>query len=189
MSKTIGQMVKQARENAGMNQKELANRMGIKTPQSITTLETGKYHPTVEYLHKIAQALDITIDNLLPQEWLSQEVLRLMEMTLNEYQQLAARTINKKLYPEQQGMHALHGMVGEIGEIHSLYQKIYQGHEIDTEHLKKELGDLLWFISEYCTAMGWTLEDVGKANIDKLKARYPEGFSTENSLHRKAGDI
>ena len=110
-------------------------------------------------------------------------------MNMNEYQWLASRTINPKLYPEQQAHHALHGMVGEIGEIHSLYQKTYQGHDIDKMHLKKELGDLLWFIAEFCTSMDWTLEDVAQANIDKLKERYPEGFDTEKSLHRKEGDI
>ena len=50
-------------------------------------------------------------------------------MTGNEYQELAARTINKGLTFEEQKFHALHGMVGEIGEIHSIYQKMYQGHE------------------------------------------------------------
>ena len=110
-------------------------------------------------------------------------------MQMNEYQALAARTINKDLYPEQVSFHALHGMVGEIGEIHSLYQKSYQGHVIEQDHLKKEVGDLLWFIAEYCTAMGWRLEDVAQANIDKLRARYPEGFDAEKSLHRKAGDV
>ena len=189
MSKTIGQLVKEARMRAGLNQMELAWRMGLKTPQTITTLERDKFHPTVEQLHRIADALNITIDNLLPQEWLSPETVRNMAMTLNEYQKAAARTMNPALYPEQQAMHALHGMVGEIGEIHSIYQKSYQGHEIDTDHVKKELGDLLWFISEYCTALGWTLEDVAQLNINKLKPRYPEGFSEDKSLHRKEGDI
>ena len=189
MGKTIGQMVKMARENAMMKQKELAWRMGLKTPQTITSIECDKFHPTVEQLRKIAEALDITIDNLLPQEWLSQEVLRLMEMTMNDYQKAASRTINQRLDWVQKAMHALHGMVGEIGEIHSIYQKSYQGHEIDPSHVKKELGDLLWFISEYCTAMDWTLEEVAKLNIDKLKARYPEGFEEDKSLHRKEGDI
>lgn len=110
-------------------------------------------------------------------------------MNMNEYQKAAARTINKRLDWPQKAMHALHGMSGEVGEIHSIYQKGYQGHEIDTDHVKKELGDLLWFIAEYCTALGWTLEDVAQTNIDKLKARYPEGFSKDKSLHRKAGDI
>ena len=110
-------------------------------------------------------------------------------MTGNEYQKLAARTINKDLDIDYLECHALHGMVGEIGEIHSMYQKIYQGHDLDEEHLKKELGDLLWFVAEYCTAWGWMLEDIMQMNIDKLKDRYPEGFDSEHSLHRKEGDI
>ena len=110
-------------------------------------------------------------------------------MQMNEYQALAARTINHKLDSLQMSFHALHGMVGEIGEIHSLYQKTYQGHEMKAGHVKKELGDLLWFIAEYCTALGWDLEDVARDNIDKLMARYPEGFDAERSLNRKAGDI
>lgn len=110
-------------------------------------------------------------------------------MQMNEYQKAAARFINQKLYQCQQMTHALHGIAAESGEIHSLFQKEFQGHSIDPEHLKKELGDLLWFITEFCTAMNWTLEEVAQLNIDKLKARYPEGFSEDKSLHRKEGDI
>lgn len=110
-------------------------------------------------------------------------------MTGHEYQLLAARTINPELIPICQEDHATFGMVGEIGEINSIYQKSYQGHPRDYEHIKKELGDLLWFIAEYCTAKGWDLDDVMQMNIDKLKARYPEGFDTERSLHRAEGDI
>lgn len=110
-------------------------------------------------------------------------------LTGNEYQQLAARTINKKLSSMEQTFHALHGMASEVGEIHALYQKTYQGHEMDEEHEKKELGDMLWFAAEYCTAKGWELEEVMQMNIDKLKARFPEGFETEKSLHRAEGDV
>ena len=110
-------------------------------------------------------------------------------MTINEYQQLAARTINNDLSSTEKEYHALHGMIGEIGELHSIYQKVYQGHTFNPEHAKKELGDLLWFIAEYCTASNWTLEEVMQLNIDKLKARYPEGFDSERSIHRVAGDI
>lgn len=110
-------------------------------------------------------------------------------MTINEYQKLAARTINYELTKGQQSRHALHGMVGEIGEIHSLYQKTYQGHALDHSHLKKELGDLLWFIAEYCTAHDWKLEDIMQMNIDKLCARYPKGFEADKSLHRAKGDV
>ena len=111
-------------------------------------------------------------------------------MTGNEYQKLASRTIRIDMTKADQEYHALHGMVGEIGELHSIYQKRYQGHiEIDDEHRMKELGDLLWFVAEYCTACDWSLEDVMQMNIDKLRARYPEGFDVEHSLHRKAGDL
>ena len=110
-------------------------------------------------------------------------------MTANEYQKLAARTMNNEICDGEQVLHALHGMVGEIGELHSLYQKIYQGHQFDEEHAKKELGDLMWFIAEYCTAMMWNLEDIMQMNIDKLKARFPEGFEVDKSLNRAEGDI
>lgn len=110
-------------------------------------------------------------------------------MNMNEYQKLAGRTINPDLDLAEMEWHSLHGMVGEIGEIHSIYQKMYQGHDFDEEHLKKELGDLMWFIAEYCTAREWNLNDICQMNIDKLKARFPDGFEGEKSLHRAKGDI
>lgn len=110
-------------------------------------------------------------------------------MTGNEYQNLAKRTINEKLYNFELEKHALYGMSSEIGEINAIYQKMFQGHEFDEEHIKKELGDLLWFIAEYCTAMGFDLDDILEMNINKLKSRYPDGFEIQKSLHRKDGDI
>ncbi len=110
-------------------------------------------------------------------------------MKANEYQKLASRTIDKSLKRIDWEYHALHGMIGELGELHSIYQKVYQGHNDTEEHKKKELGDLLWFIAEYCTAMNWELEDVMQMNIDKLLARYPDGFNSQQSLNRKKGDI
>ena len=112
-----------------------------------------------------------------------------MELTIRDYFKAAKRTMNPNLTWEQTRNHALHGLAGECGEIHSLYQKTYQGHSFDDSHVKKELGDLLWFIAEYCTACEWSLEDVMQLNIDKLRARYPEGFDAEHSLHREEGDI
>ena len=110
-------------------------------------------------------------------------------MEVIQYQELAARTINPTLINEQLRDHALKGMVGEIGEINSIYQKVYQGHEFDEEHVKKELGDLLWVIAEYCTAWGWNLDDICQMNIDKLRARLPNGFKVDKSIHRAEGDI
>ena len=67
--------------------------------------------------------------------------------------------------------------------------KVYQGHEFDKHHAMSELSDMLWLIAEYCTAMGWNLDDVMQYNIDKLIARYPDGFESDKSLHRAEGDI
>ena len=110
-------------------------------------------------------------------------------MTGNEYQALAARTINLGLTSEGQRMHALHGMAAEIGELHGIYQKIYQGHESDSEHAKKEVGDILWMLAEYCTANRWSLDDIMQLNIDKLKARYPEVFDIDRANHKEKYDV
>ena len=110
-------------------------------------------------------------------------------MHLNRYQSMAARTINPEHDNATMLAHALWGLSAEVGEVHGLFQKELQGHEMSHDHLKKELGDCLWMIAEACTASGWTLEEIAQMNIDKLKERYPEGFSAEKSLHRKEGDI
>lgn len=106
-------------------------------------------------------------------------------LSMNEYQHKAARTINPKLEKMEQLYHSLHGLAGEVGEIHSLFQKELQGHDFDDEKLKKEVGDLLWFIAELCEAHGWPLEEVARMNIAKLEKRYPEGFTEERSIHRE----
>lgn len=109
--------------------------------------------------------------------------------SIGEYQRDAYRTVNRSLNPMELEMHALHGMASEIGELHGLYQKVYQGHEFDEEHARKEVGDLLWFIAEWCTAHDVEMASVMKMNIDKLKARYPEGFEEKKSLKRAEGDV
>lgn len=110
-------------------------------------------------------------------------------MAGNEYQKLAMRTANTSLAKRDIANHAILGLTSEAGEVAGILQKEYQGHEIDTQHVKKELGDCMWMIAEACTAFDLELDDVMQTNIDKLKKRYPQGFSTEKSLHRQKGDI
>lgn len=111
-------------------------------------------------------------------------------MTGIEYQKLAMRTcaIPYHRFGERLN-HAVFGLNSEAGEVAGILQKEYQGHPIDNEHMKKELGDCLWMIAEACEACGFSLDDVMETNINKLRARYPDGFDAEHSLHRKAGDI
>jgi len=109
-------------------------------------------------------------------------------MTLNEYQEKAKRTINKNLNKLQTEDHALKGLASEVGELNGLYKKVYQGHTLDTNKCKKECGDILWMLAEYCTVNNWTLEEIAQMNQDKLQNRYPDGFDAEKSLNRKDGD-
>ena len=53
----------------------------------------------------------------------------------------------------------------------------------------KECGDILWMLAELMTTCGYSLDEVAQTNIDKLRARYPDGFDTEHSLHRKVNDV
>ena len=111
-------------------------------------------------------------------------------MTINEYQKEALRTesgMNKE-YPRL--LNGLMGLNGEAGEAIDILKKhLFHGHELDKEHLAKELGDVAWYIAISADALGYDLETILQMNVDKLKARYPDGFETEKSIHRKDGDI
>ena len=82
------------------------------------------------------------------------------------------------------------GLCGKSGEAIDIVKKwMTQGHELDKEHLAKELGDIAWYLAEAATALDMSLEDIFQANIDKLKMRYPDGFETKKSLLRLKEDI
>ena len=106
-------------------------------------------------------------------------------MTINEYQQLALRTLNPELDKKDVLINGVMGLCGESGEAIDIVKKwLAQGHELDREKLAKELGDIAWYLAETAAAIDMPLEDIFRANIDKLKKRYPEGFSAEKSVNR-----
>ena len=110
-------------------------------------------------------------------------------MTINEYQKLAMTTLNPALSEKEVLLNGVMGLCGESGEAIDLVKKwMMQGHELDKAHLAKELGDVAWYLAETATAIGYDLETILQANIDKLKARYPEGFTADRSMHRKQDD-
>lgn len=111
-------------------------------------------------------------------------------MTINEYQKLAMTTLNPELDKKDVLINSVMGLCGESGEAIDIVKKwLAQGHELDKEHLAKELGDIAWYLAEAATALDLPLEDVLQANIDKLKKRYPQGFDTKKSLERSSQDI
>lgn len=109
-------------------------------------------------------------------------------MNLNEYQKLAARTLGKARSHEQQLSNGALGLAGEAGEVADTMKKhLFHGHPLDREEMVKELGDCLWYVAALATALDMELDDVAGRNIDKLRKRYPEGFSVERSLNRVNG--
>ena len=111
-------------------------------------------------------------------------------MNINDYQALAMTTLNPALSRKEVLINSVMGLCGESGEAIDIVKKwLAQGHELDKEHLAKELGDIAWYLAEAATALDIPLEDILQANLDKLTKRYPEGFETRRSLIRLEGDL
>ena len=83
-----------------------------------------------------------------------------------------------EVYSRPEELHAVLGIMSEASELYEAFEKN------DTKNMKEEIGDLFWFISFLCSVNGWTFEEVQKANIEKLKRRYPEKFSCELAIKR-----
>lgn len=111
-------------------------------------------------------------------------------MTINEYQDLAMRTSSSNLNTGEHIVNGVLGLSGEAGEVADLVKKaLFQGHDINHEHIAKELGDVCWYIAETATAIGYDLETIMSMNIEKLKKRYPDGFDANRSINRENGDV
>lgn len=143
---------------------------------------------TWEYVNRQIYRVEHKFDFKAP-ELLEQLITKTPNFTLNEYQKRAANTINYDLTPEQMALHAMFGMMSEVGEMASIFQKVYQGHDFDTDHLFSEMGDAMWFEAELATAFNRLLGSVTEHNIEKLEKRYKHGFSEGESLNRAEGDI
>ena len=107
-------------------------------------------------------------------------------MNANVYQKEAMTLLNPALTKQDVLVNAVMGLCGESGECVDLVKKhLFQGHELDRAKLMKELGDVAWYLAEAATALEVDLSDILQANLDKLHKRYPQGFSTEKSIHRE----
>jgi len=104
----------------------------------------------------------------------------------------------KKLYIED-GLNipllstAAIGMGSEAGEFQEIVKKIiFQGKEYNEDtrfHMKRELGDVLWYVANAATALGYSLDEIVEGNIAKLESRYPNGFEVYRSENREEGDL
>ena len=126
-------------------------------------------------------------------------------MTANEYQREALKyegiyqntnRMTKQFPNNQVGVifrlsQGLMGLCGESGEsIDILKKHLYQGHELNREHLVNELGDVAWYLALSADALGYSLEEILKKNLEKLARRYPDGqFDAEKSINRPREDV
>ena len=127
-------------------------------------------------------------------------------MKANEYQKLAMRTNDGKCtnrledwvdvktnghVPDAGGIvNACLGLSGEVGEFNDMMKKwIFHEKQLDIDHAKREAGDICWYLAMLCESFGWSLDEIMKMNVDKLKARYPQGFDIERANHRADGDV
>ena len=86
------------------------------------------------------------------------------------------------------------GLTAEAGEFTEVVKKIFiQGKPYTEEnvfHMKRELGDICWYLAQACMALDTTFDEVIEMNVDKLQARYPGGsFDVHKSENRKEGDL
>lgn len=118
-------------------------------------------------------------------QYQQKEISRLQDcagLTLDQYQHLSARTaVSDNLAMLNYGL----GISGEAGEVSDLIKKcFFHGHDDGNLELAKELGDVLWYISQIAREANLSLSAIAEGNIEKLQKRYPEGFSEHASVNR-----
>ena len=105
-------------------------------------------------------------------------------MEFKEYTKNAMRSCN--LEGQDKLVHGALGLCGESAEVADIVKKhIYQGHDININHLIEELGDVMWSVAEICDELHLDFNEILIKNNDKTKRRYPNGFEKERSVHRE----
>ena len=113
------------------------------------------------------------------------DVLR-FESNTEIFQREARRTLREDLPYEAICSNMCMGLAGEIGEVIDIMKKhIYQGKELDITDVIEEVGDVLWYIANFCNINNITMDECMKSNMKKLRKRYPNGFSIKDANERK----
>ena len=102
--------------------------------------------------------------------------------------------LKDKNFPSERLLTAAVGLCAESGEFTEVVKKIiFQGKEPTEDnlfHLKREMGDIMWYFMQACMALDVSPEEIIEMNVDKLKSRYPGGeFDVHYSENRKEGDV
>jgi NTP pyrophosphatase (non-canonical NTP hydrolase) len=114
------------------------------------------------------------------------EVERLQRETFRSYQASAARTEKPLANPKDRMQHAILGILSEAGELasaikrHAIYDQV-----LDEQNVAEELGDLLFYVALMANALRLDLGRIATGNLEKLRLRYPEGFTAADALERR----
>ena len=109
---------------------------------------------------------------------------RVLDFGLNAYQAEAVRTEQQAGWRDLLLKNTL-GLAGEVGEFVELVKHdAFHGRPMDLDAAKKELGDILWYLATTAHALGFALDDVAITNVDKLRKRYPDGYTHGASAAR-----
>ena len=143
---------------SGLKQSEIADKFGVR-PNQVSRIKTG------------ARRGNVMQDKIVE---------------FNDFQKLSERTLDQGLSNEMALANYGMGLTGEAGEVADLLKKgLFHGHELNYGKLKEELGDVMFYIAALATTAGLTLEEVAWANVEKLRKRYPQGFSEDRSRNRE----
>lgn len=106
-------------------------------------------------------------------------------MQIKEYCNEVKRTMADLGYKEKDNLHMIMGMTTEVGELTDIFKKNFAyKKDIDWFNAQEEIGDLMWYVANFCNLNGLNLEDILQTNVDKLKARYPEKFTEHLANNR-----
>ena len=113
-----------------------------------------------------------------------------------DYESFIARLedLENEEFPTERLLTAAVGMSAEAGEFTEVIKKmIFQGKPVNEEnlfHLKRELGDIMWYVAQACMGLNVSFNEIVEMNVEKLQARYPGGsFDVHYSENRKEGDL
>lgn len=106
-------------------------------------------------------------------------------MHIKEYSKLIKRTLHDLDSKRDNNLHMALGLTDEVGEVVKLFKKeLAYGKPVDKKELEEEMGDLMWFLVNMADINGIDMEDVMEKNVEKLKKRYSEKFTSEEALNR-----
>lgn len=113
--------------------------------------------------------------------------------SLEDYQKFVASLASPESTVDLKSKYitACMGLSGESGEFVDLFKKhIFHGKDLDLEHAKKELGDIMWYVAFACESLNTNIQEIIDLNVDKLKKRFQSGkFTTQEAINKSKDDV